>query len=180
METMAPVKTPHRSASIHLSRISQNTVSSQEAQQVLTDAFTADDYFECLENLTGWEIEPQGYIDGLDRVCARLVILTGNTSITVPQQLIDTLAPGSEIYHRSLRALRRTCGIYGLLPTSHLISEQLSLVTAGQMKRPFASGGFSDVWKARNDGGQIFSIKQLRTYGVGDLRHMKKVPQFGD
>jgi hypothetical protein len=97
-----------------------------------------------------------------------------------PHQLIDTLEHGSEIYHRSLRALRRTCGIYGLLPTSHLISEQLSLVTAGQMKRPFASGGYSDVWKARNDGGQIFAIKQLRTYVVDNLQHVKKVPRFGD
>ena len=180
MHTTAPANTPRRSTSIHLSRISQNTVSPQEAQQVLTDAFTADDYFECLENLTGWKIEPQGYIDGLDRVCASLVILTGSTPITVPQQLIDTLESGSEIYHKSLRALRRTCGIYGLLPASHLISERLSLVITGQMKRPFASGGYSDVWKARNDGGQIFAIKQLRSYEADNLRHLKKVPQFGD
>ena len=176
MYTTAPAKTPRRSASIHLSRISQNTVSSLEVQQVLTDAFAADDYFECMENLTRWKIEPQGYIDGLDRVCARLVILTGSTSMTVPHQLLDTLEPGSEIYHRSLRALRRTCGIYGLLPTSHLISERLSLVTTDQMKRPFASGGYSDVWQARNDGGQIFAIKQLRTYVVDNLPHVKKVP----
>ena len=169
------MKTPRKSASIHLSRISQNTVSPREAQQVLTDAFAADDYIEGMENLTRWKIDPQGYIDGLDRVCARLFILIGSTLTTVPRQLIDTLVPGSEIYHRSLRALRRAYGIYGLLPTSHLISEQLSLEPVGRMKRPFACGGYFDVWKARNDSGQIFAIKEFRTYEGDNLQHVRKV-----
>ena len=180
MHTMAPAKTPRRSSSIHLSRISKNKVSPREAQHVLTDAVASDDYLESMENLTGWKMDPQGYIDGMDRVCARLFIRTGSTLITISHQLIDTLEPGSEIYDRSLRALRRTCGIYGFLPTSRLISERLSLVADGKMKRPFASGGSSDLWKARNDGGQIFSIKQLRTYEVDDPQHVKKVSQFGD
>ena len=180
MRTMATVKTPPKSASIHLSRISQNTVSPWEAQQVLTNAFTADDYFEGMENLTGWKIDPQGYIDGLDRVCAHLFILTDSMLTTVPHQLMDALEPGSKIYCRSLRALQRTCGIYGLLPASHFFSERLSLVTHGQMKRPLASGGYYDVWQARNDGGQIFAVRQLRTYETDNLRRAKKVPQFCD
>ena len=55
------------------------------------------------------------------------------------------------------------------------MSEGLTLVTAGHMKRPFASGGYSDVWKARDDMGRIFAIKQLRIYVVDDLTHVKKV-----
>jgi len=51
----------------------------------------------------------------------------------------------------------------------------LTLVTAGTMKRPFASGGFSDVWKARNDSGQVFAIKNYLNYGVDNLNHVKKV-----
>ena len=180
MRTMTPAKTPRKSALHPLFRISQNTVPPRDSEQVLTDAFKADDYFDCIENLPGWKIDPQGYIDGLDQVCAYLSGLTGCTLIAIPRKLIRTLEPGSEIYPRSLRALRRTCGIYALLPTSHLISERLSLVGARKMQRPFASGGNFDLWKARNDGGQIFAIKQLRTYEVDDLQHMKKVSLFDD
>ena len=177
---MAPAKTPRRSASTHLSLISHNTVSPRDAQQVLVAAFTADDYFECIEHLEGQGIHPQAYIDGLDRVGPHLLPLKNSTLTLIPRQLIDIFEPGSEIFHRSLRALRKTCGIYGLLPTSHQVSEPLTLITPRGIKRPFASGGSSDVWKARNDGGQIFTVKQLRTYEVDDLRHVKKVIRFSD
>ena len=60
-------KTP-RSASIPLSLISQNAVSPRDAWRVLTDAFAADDYLECITDLTKLDIDPQAYIDGLDQV----------------------------------------------------------------------------------------------------------------
>lgn len=151
-------------ASVHLSRISRRNVSPQDAQQVLTAAFTTDDYIDCTRNLTGWNIDPQEYVDGLDQVDFRLSMLTRSTLTTFPYQIIDTLTPRSEIYNRSLRALRKTCGIYGILPSSHLMSQGLTLGTADTMKRPFASGGFADVWKARNDNGQIFAVKTFRVY----------------
>jgi len=44
------------------------------------------------------------------------------------------------------------------------MSQGLTLVTTNTMKRPFASGGFADVWKARNDNGHIFAVKCLRIY----------------
>ncbi|KAF9647848.1 kinase-like protein, partial [Thelephora ganbajun] len=100
-------------------------------------------------------IDPQAYIDGLDRI-------------------IDILSPGSEFYHHCLRALRKTCGIYGLLPSSHILPPGLVLVTTSNMKRPFASGGFSDVWKARGNGGQIFAIKSFRIYELDDLQYLRK------
>lgn len=177
---MAPAKTPRRSASTHLSLISHNTVSPRDAQQVLMAAFTADDYFECIENLEGQGIHPRAYIDGLDRVGPHPLPLKNSTFTLIPRQLIDTFEPGSEIFHRSLRALRKTCGIYGLLPTSHQVSEPLTLITPGRMRRPFASGGHSDVWKASNYGGRIFAVKQLRTYEVDDLLHVRKVIRFND
>ena len=61
-------KGPRRSASVPLSLISQNAVSPREALRVLTDAFAADDYLECIADLTKLDIDPQAYIDGLDRV----------------------------------------------------------------------------------------------------------------
>ena len=70
---MAAMNSP-RSASTHLSRISKRTVSSQDARQVLTAAFTATDYLDCLKNLAGCRIDPQAYIDGLDQVGSYLPV----------------------------------------------------------------------------------------------------------
>jgi hypothetical protein len=79
---MAAMKSP-RSASAHLSRISKRTVSSQDARQVLTAAFTATDYLDCLKNLAGCRIDPQAYIDGLDQVGSRLSMLASSPLIVV-------------------------------------------------------------------------------------------------
>ena len=76
-----------------------------------------------------------------------------------------------DIRKRSLRALRKACGIYGILPVSHLVPP--GLTTTG--RRPFASGGFADVWKARNAGNQTFAVKRIRIYEVDNLEDMKKV-----
>jgi hypothetical protein len=167
---------PHRSASDNLSLISENKVSPQDAQQVLHAAFTAEDYVHCVKNLNERNIDPQAYIDSLDRVRSRPPILMKNTSTAIPYQIIDELPPGSGIYHRCLRALRKACGIYGILPSSHLMSEGLTLVVTGDHKnRPSASGGFSDVWKARDDAGHIFAIKKFRTYEFDEDDYLKKV-----
>lgn len=142
---------------------------------MLTAALSAHDYIDCIKNLTGWKIDPQAYVDGLDQVCPRLSMPAGVMLTAVPHQMINTLEHGSEIYYRCLRALRKTCGIYGILPASFCMSQELTLVTTGKIKRPFASGGFSDVWKARDNDGRIFAIKHIRTYETDDLAHMKKV-----
>ncbi|KAF9647855.1 kinase-like protein [Thelephora ganbajun] len=97
-----------------------------------------------------------------------------STLTAPPYQIIDTLSPGSEFYHRCLRALRKTCGIYGLLPSSHIIPQGLTLVTTNNMKRPVASGGFSDVWRAGGNGGQIFAIKHFRIYDPDDSQYVRK------
>jgi len=171
----SPTTTCGRQASVYLSHISRHNVSPQDAQQVLTAAFTADDYLDCTKDLTGWNIDLQEYVDGLDQVGSCLSMLIWSMLTAFPYQIIDILAPGSEIYNRSLQALRKTCGIYGILPSSHLMSQGLTLVTTNTMKCPFTSGGFADVWKARNDNGHIFAVKCLRIYEHNDIRHMKKV-----
>lgn len=164
-----------RSALVPLSLISQKKVSPQDAREVLTTALAAHDYTDCIENLAERRIDPQAYVDGLDHVRSRPSVLVG-AFLRPFLQTMTTLPPGSLIYYPSLRALRKTCGIYETLPASYRVPQGLTLVTIGQMKRPFASGGFSDVWKARNDDGQIFAIKHLRTYETDDLTDAKKVP----
>ena len=172
---MASPRTPRRSASVHLSLISQKKVPPQDAQDVLNAAFSAHDYIDCIKDLTGWQIDPQAYVDGLDQVRSRPPMPVGTILTAITHQMINTLEPGSEVYYRCLRALRKTCGIYGILPASFRVPQGLTLVKTDNMKRPFASGGFSDIWKAVNDDGQIFAIKQLRTYEVDDLTRVKKV-----
>ena len=141
----------------------------------MTAAFDANDYADCIKNLAGWEIDPQAYVDGLDQVRSHLPMFVGAVLITVPHQIISTLPSGSDDYYRSLRALRRACGIHGVLPASFEVPQGLTLVTPNGLKRPFASGGFSDVWKARNDKGEIFAIKHLRAYERDSIAYAKKM-----
>lgn len=66
---------PRGSALAHLSLISQEKVSPQNAREALTAAFAADDYIDCIKDLRGLNIDPQAYIDGLDQVRSRLSVL---------------------------------------------------------------------------------------------------------
>ena len=84
-------------------------------------------------------------------------------------QAIDILTPESDIHERCVRALRKACGIYGLLPDSHEVKFTLA---AGE--HALASGGFSDVWKATNDEGEMFAVKVLRMY-QNNAAQVKKV-----
>ena len=168
-----PSNTPYVSASVYLSLISKNAVPPRDIQQVLTAAFAADDYTDCIEDLKKWEIDPQMYIDGLDQVSSHLQTITSNMLTAFPYQIIETLESGTEIYHRSLRALQEACGTYGLLPPSHIVSEKLTLIS----EHPFASGGFADVWEARGESGQIFAVKKLRVYSNDPIDRVNKVPR---
>jgi len=93
--------------------------------------------------------------------------------------MINTLERGPEVYYLCLRALRKTCGIYGILLAPSCMSQGLIPVTIGKMKRPFAPGDFKFFptcgVKAEGYEGQIFTIKHLRTYDTDDLTNMKKV-----
>ena len=74
-------------------------------------------------------------------------------------QAIDIISTESDIHRRCVRALSKVCGIYRLLPDSHKIK---STLTTSQ--HAIASGGFSDIWKAKNEKGEEFAIKVLRIY----------------
>ena len=169
--------TPRRSAAVQLTLISKNEVSPQDAEHVLTAAFTAEDYRDCIKGLTGYEIDPQAYIDGLDRVGSRILTFTSSTPTFIPHQIIDFLKPRSENYRSGLLALRKACGIYGLLPSSYIKVEPLALIIAGSANRPIASGACTDTWKAMDSGGCTFAVRQLRVYETDDLERVKRVPR---
>ena len=71
--------TPHRPrastiTSNYLRAIaSRDLTAPREVATTLTNALEARDYSACLKNLHGLGIEPQSFIDGLDKVRSRLL-----------------------------------------------------------------------------------------------------------
>lgn len=69
------------------------------------------------------------------------------------------------------RALRKTCAEVGILPTSYYLDDS-------QIKKlnevPFASGGYSDVWRASYREENV-SIKAFRVYATDNIKQLTKV-----
>ena len=168
--------TTRRSAAVQLALISKDKVSPQDAKHVLTAAFTAEDYSDCIKDLNGCEIDPQAYMDGLDQVGSRTLTFTTSTLIFLLHQIIDNLSPQSEIYRSGLRALREACGIYGLLPYSYIKPGPL---TRGE--RVFScQGNVLYLWKARDSGGCLFAVRQIPTYEKDDFETKQKALRSAD
>jgi len=68
--------------------------------------------------------------------------------------------------------LRKTCGLYGILPASYTITYLLSKPGP----RAFASGGSSDIWKLtdKRNPNMSFAVKSLRVYGKDPIEEMNK------
>ncbi|KAF9646883.1 kinase-like protein [Thelephora ganbajun] len=126
---------------------------SQDIYQVLTTAFEAKDYLDCIKDLRAQNIDPSSYINGLDKI-------------------IDSLPVESELRKRCIRALRKTCGLYGILPISYTVTCPLSKPG----KRALASGGFADVWRltSEDDHDHVFAVKSLRVYELDDTDKINK------
>jgi len=154
---MSPVSVPTTtqavSASTSLTRVVNWDGKSQDIKQALTTAFDANDYLDCIKNLEKRGIDPSSYIDSLDKI-------------------IDILQADPDLQKRCIRALRKTCGIYGVLPTSHTV--RFKFTKPGQ--RPFASGGFSDVWRVSDERNRdrMFAVKSLRVYEVDPVEKINK------
>jgi len=68
----SPVNNQAVSASVSLMKVA-NLGTSQDINQVLTAAFEAEDYLDCINNLRERNIDPLSYINSLDRVSSCLV-----------------------------------------------------------------------------------------------------------
>lgn len=163
------------SASISLIKVINWDGTSQDINQVLTAAFDAEDYLDCIKNLRERNIDPLSYINRLDKVSPYSIPKHHARFMTIWQQIIDNLPIDSELRKRCLRALRKTCGLYGILPDSYTIPSNLT--KPGPRQRPFASGGFSDVWKLPEERNQdrIFAVKSLRVYEQDPSEKINKV-----
>ena len=161
------------SASFWLNEVVNWDGKSPNINRVLATAFGAEDYLDCVRNLQARGIDPLSYINSLDRVCTHSVSTRWTLFLTILRQIIDSLPVGSEIQRRCLRALRKTCGLYGVLPSSYTIPYPLS--KPGQ--RAFASGGFADVWRLTDprDTKVVFAVKSLRVYEQDPVEKINKV-----
>ena len=75
-----------------------------------------------------------------------------------------------DLRSRSVRILRRVCGLQTILPRSCIISDVISK----EGDTAFASGGFADVWKGRYNENSV-CVKAFRAYTAGNLAEIKKV-----
>ncbi|KAF9789408.1 kinase-like domain-containing protein [Thelephora terrestris] len=123
---------------------------SPDIHQALIAGFEAEDYLTCIKGLEERGIEPVSYINNLDKV-------------------INSLPSDSDFRQQCLRALRKTCGLHGILPDSYTITYALNK-TGG---RAIANGSFADVWKVTNGNDEVFAVKVLRVTEQ-ELEQIKK------
>ncbi|KAF9646888.1 kinase-like protein [Thelephora ganbajun] len=149
----AVMATHTASAETSLMKIVSWDGKSRDIYQVLTTAFEAKDYLVCIRDLQALGIDPSSYVNNLDKI-------------------IDGLLAESELQKRCIRALRKTCGLYGILPTSYAVTCTLSKPG----KRPLASGGFADVWKFLDEDNHdhVFAVKSLRVCERDDTNEINK------
>jgi len=142
------------SAANYLIKIVDWDGTSQDIEQVLTAAFDAKDYLECIKDLRARNIEPLSYINSLDKI-------------------IDGLSIDSDLRKRCIRALSGTCGLYGIFPTSHVFPFKLSKPG----RRPFASGRFTDVWRLVDEENRdrVFAIVEPRVYEVDSIEKINEI-----
>jgi hypothetical protein len=88
----------------------------------------------------------------------------------IPWQAFETPNMDLDIRRKSVRILRRVCGSQTILPRSCIFSDNIS--KEGDI--PFASGGFTDVWKGRQNHNRV-CIKAFRAYTAEDLSKIKQV-----
>ena len=141
--------------------------------QLLTTAFEAEDYLDCIKNLKERGIEPLLYINKLDNVCPRFISTHRTQPLTVLRQIIDIAPVHPQLRRQCLRALRKTCGLYGILPDSYVFVHPLS---KPHNQRPFTSGGFCDVWRLTDEiNNEIYAVKSLRVYEQDPVEQINKV-----
>ena len=161
------------STGISLAKVANWDGKSQDIHQVLVTAFEASDYLDCVKDLRAQNIEPLSYVNSLDKVSSRPILGYHIRLITAWRQIIDNLPTNSDLRMRCIRALRKTCGLHGVLPISHIVTFTLSQPRG----RPYASGGFSDVWKLTDEEhpDRVFAVKSLRVHEQDPVDKVNKV-----
>ena len=173
-----PVMTTGHSlpAATFLRKVADWDGNSPDIDQALTAAFEADDYLDCVNDLEAQNIDPSSYINGLDEVSSYPTQKQRACFITMRCQIIDSLPVDSNLRRRCIRALRKTCGLYGVLPTSHIVSFPLAKLG----KHHFTSGASADVWKFASGESydRVFAVKSFRVHEESSVEKIDKVQGF--
>ena len=109
------------------------------------------EYAGCESKLGGDDLT--WLVDYVDKVRRCLVFVYTHSK---PVQALDLLEPSSNAFRKCSRELERICGANGILPTSRMPSSQSLNIDA----EPFASGGFSRVFRGTLDGSRV-CIKRI-------------------
>jgi hypothetical protein len=86
-------------------------------------------------------------------------VLLCPTYHSVSAQSLDRLEPSSSAFRKCLRELKNLCGTRGIIPTSCTPLSQLLDISP----KPFASGGYGDVFEGTLNGSKI-CVKRVRVY----------------
>ena len=140
---------------------------------MLTTAFEAPDYQNCVKDLQALGIDPLQYINSLEKVSLYLIWSTYAHLMKIWWQITDTLQIDSDPWRQCLRALTMACGLYGILPTSYEIPFTLSEPCG----KPSSSCSFFNHWRLSNedDPNQVFAVKSFRAWTGYNLEILKKV-----
>lgn len=170
-------KTP--SAAALLDRIDLPGQDSSQIVRTISSIFNAPDYHQLLSTFQGDATRPPPenaikFVNALDKAC----FLSSNRLLSHQElPLVQALGYDDglpETKSKLHRALRKTCAEVGILPSSYYLdNNQMSKVN----DVPFASGGYSDVWRGSYKGGDV-SIKAFRVYTTDNIRQLTKVFNF--
>ena len=145
--------------------------------RTISSMLKAPDYSQLISSFHGEDTHPPPetavkFVNALDKACVSspCLVLSCRTQIIHFQALgYDDGVPDTK--GKIHRALRKTCAEVGILPSSYYLDDS-------QIKKlndvPFASGGYSDVWRGSYKGEQV-SIKAFRVYTTDNIKHLTKV-----
>ena len=85
-------------------------------------------------------------------------------------QTLDEIGISQHSGKTYLKYLQKLCGASGVLPASFMLAEGFDNIEP----RPFASGGFADVYRATYKG-RLVVAKALKTTSMDDLDNVHKV-----
>jgi hypothetical protein len=70
---------------------------------------------------------------------------------------MSVIRADTDFFRKCLLALQKICGLRGILPSSHLLSDGLATTGHG----PVAFGGFADIWEGTFGRNKV-ALKVLR------------------
>ena len=140
-------------------------IRSREFPNVLTKMLASPEGVNTAMSLQG--DDAQTLVDILDQVSRPIRLRAPHLN---SPQAFEAQNMTLDLRKRSVRILRRVCGLQRILPRSCIILDGIS--TEGDI--PFAFSVFTNVWKSRHNGNPV-CVKAFCAYDVQNLGKIKQV-----